>query len=100
MAWRDCSPLLLLVAIFLKVLFPLLVLSTSYCKPVSLYGLTDSTQTCRGKLAKCWHATQMHCCQMVKFWATGLKNVPVKLFAALEISGLESGPVPNFLIAA
>ncbi len=49
MAWHDCSPLLLLVAIFLKVLFPLLVLSTSYCKPVSFYGLTDSTQTCHGK---------------------------------------------------
>jgi hypothetical protein len=52
------------------------------------------------KLAKCWRATQMHCCQMAEFWATGLKNGPVKLLASLEISGLESGPIPNFLIAA
>jgi hypothetical protein len=37
---------------------------------------------------------------MAEFWAAELKNGPVKLLAALEISGLESGPIPNFLIAA
>jgi hypothetical protein len=41
-----------------------------------------------------------HCCQMAEFWAAGLKNGAVKLLAAWEISGQESGPIPNFLIAA
>jgi hypothetical protein len=52
------------------------------------------------KLAKSLRATQMHCCQKAKFWAAELKNGPVKLLAALEISSLEGGPIPNFLIAA
>jgi hypothetical protein len=37
---------------------------------------------------------------MAEFWAAGLKNGPVKILAAQEISGLESGPIPNFIIAA
>ncbi len=41
-----------------------------------------------------------NCCQMAVFWAAGHKNGPVKLLTAYEISGLESGPIPNFLIAA
>jgi hypothetical protein len=41
-----------------------------------------------------------HCCQMAEFWDAGLKNGPVKLLAAWEISGQEPGPIPNFLIAA
>jgi hypothetical protein len=34
-----------------------------------------------------------HCCQMAEFSAAGLKNGPVKLLAAYEISGLESGRI-------
>jgi hypothetical protein len=37
---------------------------------------------------------------MAEFLATGLKNGPVKILAAKEISGLESGPIPNFITVA
>jgi hypothetical protein len=37
---------------------------------------------------------------MAEFRAAGPKNGPVKFLAAQEVSGLESGPTPNFLIAA
>ncbi len=41
-----------------------------------------------------------HWCHMAEFRAAGPKNGPAKFLAALEVSGLESGPIPNFLIAA
>jgi hypothetical protein len=42
---------------------------------------------------------------VAKFWAARLKNCPENIFAAekirgLKMSGLESGPIPNFIMAA
>jgi hypothetical protein len=37
---------------------------------------------------------------MAKFWAAGLKNCPENIFVAEKIRGLESGPIPNFIMAA
>ena len=55
------------------------------------YRLSTCLQTVPALYPTWWS----HCCQMAEFWAAGPKNGPGKLLAAKEISGLESGPIPN-----